>query len=97
MIWNLTGGKESNGIHISDVTNASRTMLMNLETLEWDPFLCNLYGIPSSILPRFVLVENDVRECCLRHENVDYVTRMLNSRTTECFRSVLRITESILI
>jgi glycerol kinase len=49
LLWNLTGG-----LHLTDVTNASRTMLMNLETLEWDPFLCKLFGVPSSILPRFL-------------------------------------------
>jgi len=52
LLWNLTGGKDGAGLHLTDVTNASRTMLMNLENLEWDPFLCRLYGIPSSILPR---------------------------------------------
>ena len=37
-IKNLTGGVKG-GLHLTDVTNASRTMLMNLETLDWDPFL----------------------------------------------------------
>lgn len=39
LFQNLTGGKDG-GIHITDVTNASRTMLMNIETLQWDPLLC---------------------------------------------------------
>lgn len=39
IIWNLTGGKSA-GVHVTDVTNASRTMLMNIETLEWDAYLC---------------------------------------------------------
>jgi len=39
LLQNLTGGKDG-GIHITDVTNASRTMLMNIETLQWDPLLC---------------------------------------------------------
>ena len=36
---------------MTDVTNASRTMLMNLETLDWDPFLCKFFDIPPTILP----------------------------------------------
>lgn len=39
LIWNLTGGLDG-GLHITDVSNASRTMLMNLHTLQWDPSLC---------------------------------------------------------
>ncbi|XP_042904867.1 glycerol kinase-like [Parasteatoda tepidariorum] len=50
LIWNLTGGVNS-GIHVTDVTNASRTMLMNIRTLEWDPWLCNFFQVPISILP----------------------------------------------
>ncbi|MEU8658924.1 glycerol kinase GlpK [Actinoplanes philippinensis] len=46
LIWNLTGG-----LHITDVTNASRTMLMNLATLDWDPALLALFGIPRAMLP----------------------------------------------
>ncbi len=49
-IWNLTGGVEG-GVHVTDVTNASRTMLMNLETLDWDPEILALMGIPRSMLP----------------------------------------------
>uniref|UniRef100_A0A8D8F9L8 glycerol kinase n=1 Tax=Culex pipiens TaxID=7175 RepID=A0A8D8F9L8_CULPI len=51
IIWNLTGGADG-GIHVTDVTNASRTMLMNLASLQWDPRLCNFFRIPASILPR---------------------------------------------
>jgi len=50
LIWNLTGGT-SGGVHITDVTNASRTMLMNLETLQWDPEILQLMGIPRPLLP----------------------------------------------
>ncbi|XP_023015333.1 glycerol kinase 1 [Leptinotarsa decemlineata] len=50
LMWNLTGGKNG-GIHITDVTNASRTMLMNIDTLKWDPVLINFFEIPSNILP----------------------------------------------
>lgn len=50
VIWNLTGGPQ-NGIHITDVTNASRTMLMNIETLQWDVHLLKFFNIPRNILP----------------------------------------------
>ena len=43
LIWNLTGGK----VHVTDVTNASRTMLFNIHTLEWDPELLDLFDIPG--------------------------------------------------
>ncbi len=46
LIWNLTGGK-----HVTDPTNASRTMLMNLETLDWDDEMLDILGIPRQILP----------------------------------------------
>ena len=49
-IWNLTGGVNG-GVHVTDVSNASRTMLMNLETLDWDPEILKLMGIPRSMLP----------------------------------------------
>jgi glycerol kinase len=50
LIWNLTGGIEG-GVHVTDVTNASRTMLMNLETLDWDEELLALFTIPRQMLP----------------------------------------------
>ncbi|XP_043189068.1 glycerol kinase-like [Amphibalanus amphitrite] len=50
LVWNLTGGVNG-GLHITDVTNASRTMLMNLETLQWDDYLCRFFDIPRSVLP----------------------------------------------
>ncbi len=50
IIWNLTGGVED-GLHITDVTNASRTMLMNLKTLNWDEEICAIMGIPIQMLP----------------------------------------------
>eukprot|EP00475_Leptophrys_vorax_P007024 TRINITY_DN14415_c0_g1_i10.p1 TRINITY_DN14415_c0_g1~~TRINITY_DN14415_c0_g1_i10.p1 ORF type:complete len:447 (-),score=92.78 TRINITY_DN14415_c0_g1_i10:1019-2359(-) len=50
IIWNLTGGPKS-GVHVTDISNASRTMLMNLQTLKWDPRTCNKLGIPMEILP----------------------------------------------
>jgi glycerol kinase len=50
LIWNLTGGVNG-GQHVTDPTNASRTMLMNLETLEWDEELLSFFGIPRQMLP----------------------------------------------
>lgn len=50
LIWNLTGGV-TGGAHITDVTNASRTMLLNLETLDWDDELLGLFSIPRRMLP----------------------------------------------
>ena len=49
--WNLTGGP-GGGVHVTDVTNASRTMLMNLETLDWDDELLSAFDIPPSMLPQ---------------------------------------------
>jgi glycerol kinase len=51
VLWNLTGGPRG-GVHVTDVTNASRTMLMNLETLDWDDELLSLFGIPRQMLPQ---------------------------------------------
>ena len=50
VLWNLTGGADG-GVHITDVTNASRTMLMNLETLDWDDELLGFFNIPRQMLP----------------------------------------------
>ncbi len=49
-LWNLTGGVDG-GVHVTDVTNASRTMLMDLHTLSWDPDIAADMGIPLSMLP----------------------------------------------
>lgn len=53
LIWNLTGGQRDpdNALHVTDVTNASRTLLMDLETLQWDHALCEATGVPPEILP----------------------------------------------
>ena len=50
VIWNLTGGVNG-GVHTTDVSNASRTMLMNLETLDWDPEILKIMNIPRAMLP----------------------------------------------
>ncbi|HLS45042.1 MAG TPA: FGGY family carbohydrate kinase, partial [Ornithinicoccus sp.] len=49
-LWNLTGGPDG-GVHVTDVTNASRTMLMDLKTLSWDEGIASDMGIPMSMLP----------------------------------------------
>src|SRR6266513_2792224 len=49
-IWNLTGGTDG-GLHITDVSNASRTLLMDLNTLEWDDDLLDAIGVPRSMVP----------------------------------------------
>jgi glycerol kinase len=55
--WNLTGR------HVTDVTNASRTMLMNIETLSWDEELCDAVGVPMSMLPEIVPSIGVIGEC----------------------------------
>jgi glycerol kinase len=50
LIWKLTGGPDD-GVHATDVTNASRTLLMNLATLDWDPDLLSFFGVPRRMLP----------------------------------------------
>ncbi|MEJ3747987.1 glycerol kinase GlpK [Actinomycetes bacterium KLBMP 9797] len=51
LLWHLTGGVDG-GVHVTDVTNASRTMLMDLETLDWDDELLSFFGIPRQMLPQ---------------------------------------------
>jgi glycerol kinase len=51
LVWNLTGGPRG-GIHVTDVTNASRTQLMNLRSLAWDRDLLKVFGIPEIMLPK---------------------------------------------
>ena len=50
VLWNLTGGVNG-GVHCTDVTNASRTMLMDIRTLQWREDVCEIFGIPMSMLP----------------------------------------------
>jgi glycerol kinase len=56
LVWKLTGGEQ----HVIDVTNASRTLLVSLETLDWDDELLALFGIERSLLPRIVRSDEDV-------------------------------------
>ena len=53
LLWNLTGGPRG-GLHATDCTNASRTQLMNLATLDWDRDLLGIFGIPEHILPKIL-------------------------------------------
>ena len=53
LIWHLTGGPDG-GVHLTDVTNASRTQLMNLNTLEWDREILSDFGIPIQLMPKIV-------------------------------------------
>jgi glycerol kinase len=53
LLWHLTGGS-AGGVHLTDVTNTSRTMLMDLRTLDWDEELCGVFGVPRAMLPRIV-------------------------------------------
>ena len=50
VLWNLTGGVHG-GVHATDVTNASRTLLMDLESLSWSEELCEAFGVPPAMLP----------------------------------------------
>jgi glycerol kinase len=50
VVWNLTGGPDG-GVHVTDPTNASRTMLMNLATLDWDDEILDAMGVPRAMLP----------------------------------------------
>ena len=54
LIWNLTRNKEEgqDGVHVTDVTNASITMLMNLHTLDWDDDMCHFFGVSRDMLPK---------------------------------------------
>jgi len=51
LVWNLTGGAQGDPVHITDVTNASRTLLMDLRTLDWSPEMLEAFRIPRAILP----------------------------------------------
>ncbi|MFD1713271.1 glycerol kinase GlpK [Amnibacterium flavum] len=50
VLWNLTGGTDG-GVHVTDVTNASRTLFMDLKTLQWDDSILEVFGVPKSMLP----------------------------------------------
>jgi glycerol kinase len=54
LIWSLAGGAAAGAPHVIEVSNASRTSLMHLDTLDWDPWLCDLFRVPRAVLPRIV-------------------------------------------
>ncbi|NEW48434.1 FGGY family carbohydrate kinase, partial [Nocardia cyriacigeorgica] len=60
LIWNLTGGANG-GVHVTDVTNAGRTLLMNLHTLDWDEELLALLDIPRAMLPAIAASSHPTR------------------------------------
>ena len=53
LVWNLTGGTRS-GVHVTDASNASRTLLFNIHAMQWDDELLSLFNIPPSVLPKVV-------------------------------------------
>ena len=53
LVWNLTGGTRG-GVHVTDASNASRTLLFNIHTMQWDDELLSLFNIPPSVLPKVV-------------------------------------------
>jgi glycerol kinase len=63
LLWNLTGGAEHEGVHVTDVTNASRTMLMDLADLTWDQSIAADMGIPLSMLPEIRSSSEVYGEC----------------------------------
>jgi len=63
LLWNLTGGVERGGVHVTDVTNASRTMLMDLTTLSWDEEIAGEMKIPMSMLPEIKSSSEVYGEC----------------------------------
>ena len=66
LIWNLTGGK----VHATDLTNASRTMLFNIQTKEWDEELLSIFGIPRSMLPDVKMSADDYGTVSLLGEEI---------------------------
>ena len=59
LVWNLTGGPDG-GQHVTDVTNASRTQLLNLQTLDWDEKLLSAFEIPRAMLPQSTVEQRDL-------------------------------------
>ena len=72
LLWNLTGGIRGDdgeeALHVTDVTNASRTLLMDIRTQQWDPELCEALGIPMSLLPEIKPSIGDYRS--VRHRGI---------------------------
>ena len=83
LIWNLTGGP-NHGIHCTDVTNASRTMLMNLKTLTWDQEILDELDIPSAILPRIVPSSAEFGRCRIDQAEIP-ITGVLGDQQAALF------------
>ena len=64
LLWHLTGGLEG-GVHLTDVTNASRTRLMDLRTLDWSDEACETIGVPRAMLPRIVSSSEVYGKCTI--------------------------------
>ena len=79
LVWNLTGGI-AGGLHVTDVTNASRTQLMNLATLDWDDSLLDALRIPRALLPRIVSSSTHIGEAKLTSINGVPITGMLGDQ-----------------
>jgi glycerol kinase len=83
LIWNLTGGPD-HGIHCTDVTNASRTMLMNLKTLSWDQEILDELDIPSAILPRILPSSAEFGHCRIDQAEIP-ITGILGDQQAALF------------
>nr|XP_033804670.1 glycerol kinase isoform X2 [Geotrypetes seraphini] len=91
LIWSITGGKNG-GVHCTDVTNASRTMLFNIHTLEWDSDLCHFFDIPMDLLPKVRSSSEIYGLMCLGDQSAALVGQMCfqdgqakNTYGTGCF------------
>lgn len=84
LIWNLTGGKQ-NGQHLTDVTNASRTMLMNLSTLDWDVDMLRQLNIPRTMLPEIRSSSEIYAECTLPELNGVPIAGVLGDQQAALF------------
>ncbi|XP_072252612.1 glycerol kinase-like isoform X2 [Leuresthes tenuis] len=91
IIWCLTGGKNG-GVHCTDVSNASRTMLFNIHTMNWDPELCRYFDIPMKILPKVRSSSEIYGLMCLGDQSAALVGHMFfeegqakNTYGTGCF------------
>uniref|UniRef100_A0ABI7YRQ5 glycerol kinase n=1 Tax=Felis catus TaxID=9685 RepID=A0ABI7YRQ5_FELCA len=91
LIWSLTGGANG-GVHCTDVTNASRTMLFNIHSLEWDKELCEFFEIPMKVLPNVRSSSEIYGLMCLGDQSAALVGQMCfqdgqakNTYGTGCF------------
>uniref|UniRef100_A0A7N8YNQ3 Probable glycerol kinase n=1 Tax=Mastacembelus armatus TaxID=205130 RepID=A0A7N8YNQ3_9TELE len=91
IIWCLTGGRNG-GVHCTDVSNASRTMLFNIHTMDWDPELCRYFDVPMEILPKVKSSSEIYGWMCLGDQSAALVGQMCfkegqakNTYGTGCF------------